>query len=358
VGSADHTVRLWSIPSAILSDPYGDVESLAFSPHTIATGNGGDNVRLWNTDDFSRSYAFGKYDGSAARSVVFSPDGRTLVIGSDDGKIGKIRFWSVRDPARITPVGESLTIPGGVSSVAISPDGHTLAVCSFDGEVRLWNIRDISHPSQVGEPFTGVTGPVAFSSDGHILAGVSDTGVHLWDVASSAGAVSIGQPLTVPGAVESMAFSPSGHLLAASSPDGTIWLWNVDGRGRATAISRPLTTNADDIYWVTFSPDGRTLAASSTNEIFIWNVASPAHAYPIGQPLTDSSGSINVVAFSSDGHTLADGSGMGTIRLWNLDVTKATNWICATSKTNLTKAQWSRYIGQLPYDPPCPFPSN
>ena len=99
-------------------------------------------------------------------------------------------------------------------------------------------------------------------------------------------------------------------------------------------------------------------AAGGDGTIQLWNVTDPAHATQIGQPLTGPiGGGVDSVVFSPNGRTLAAGSGYdGTIRLWDLDVDHAIDRICATTSDNLTPKQWTRYISQLPYDPPCRDP--
>jgi WD40 repeat protein len=192
-----------------------------------------------------------------------------------------------------------------VYSVAFSPDGRTLASGADDGVVRLWNVSS----GQLLKTLPGTANSsgsttVAFSPDGHLLAAGSTT-IMLWNVATGKSVYPFPHSDRILD-VTSLAFSPDGDLLAfsaettASGNAQTITLWNVTGS------SKPRTLSSQDnlIYSVTFSPDGRTLAAASNPGIIQqWDVAS-------GKKLPDIQGtSEQVLAFGPGGHILASGGG-------------------------------------------------
>ncbi len=326
-GSADQTVRLWSVTDpthpTFLTPPLTGytnyVNAVAFSPdgHALATGIGDHTVRLWNVTDPTHPTSLGQpltgHTGDVV-AVVFSPDGRTLASGSDDQTV---RLWNVTDPTHPSPLGPPLTGHTGlVRAVAFSRDGRTLASGSADQTVRLWNMADPAHPTPLGRPLTGYTGyvlAVAFSLDGRILAtGSGDRTVRLWNVTDPVHATPLGRPLTGhTNYVDAVAFSPDGHTLATGSRDGTARLWNIP--------SAVMSGHTSDVFAVAFSPDGHTLATGSDDRtVRLWNVANPVHPMPSGSALTSHTSFVFALAFSPDGHTLATGSGDRTVRLWNV----------------------------------------
>jgi WD40 repeat protein/transcriptional regulator with XRE-family HTH domain len=139
------------------------------------------------------------------------------------------------------------------------------------------------------------------------------------------------------GSVNSVAFSPVGHLMADGNADGTTRLWDVADPAHPRPLGQPLPSGAQSnlsggiaaVQSVAFSPDGHTLASSdSGGTIQLWDVTDAAHPRPLGQILTGSlvGGAVDSVAFSPDGHTLVAGandtSGLfnfsSAIQLWDV----------------------------------------
>src|SRR5437588_697291 len=189
-------------------------------------------------------------------SVAFTPDGRTLAEETLDGLLW---LWNVADPSHPTSRGKPATGAGARStSMAFSPDGRTIATAAADGPgPGLWNVADPNHPRLVAQPATGSgVGSVAFSLDGHTLAGASSDGtVRLWNVADPSNPMSIGQPLnqgqrvtTGDGGGPSVAFSPDGHTLASSSGNINM-LWELNADQAAERICSTTGTSLTPEKW-------------------------------------------------------------------------------------------------------------
>ncbi|WP_158880378.1 WD40 repeat domain-containing protein [Amycolatopsis anabasis] len=362
-GSDDGTVRLWSLPSALLLGHSAAVTSARFSPdgRALVTAARDDRVRLWNVTTPDDPVPLGPplpgrpgYVNSAA----FAPDGRTLAATSGDDAVV---LWDVADPARPRALGPALALRTRYGSpVVFSPDGRLLVTGEDDQSVRLWNVTDPAHPVAVGPPLSGhpsYPNSTVFSPDGRILvtANGADQTFQLWNVSDPAHPAPLGNPRaehTAP--VRSAAFSPDGRTLVTGSDDKTIRFWDLADPADPKPLGRPLPGHTTGVSSVAFGPDGRTVASGSDDTtIRLWDLTDPADPKPLGRPLTAHADSDSITVFNPDGRFLASAGQDGTVRLWNLDERAAIRRICAATRGILTRERWGQHLPQLAYRPPC-----
>ena len=166
--------------------------------------------------------SFLEYRG-IARSLAFSPDGRSLAVG---GTEADTLLYDVGTGGAGHPLGMPIR---WVKGLAFSPDGRTLAASSErEQEILLW---DLAAPRERAR-LQGHRSPVislAFAPDGRSLASGSrgDGAIVLWDLAT-------GRPLrrldVPPGPVLGLAYSPDGRWLTAAGSIGReSRLWDLEG---------------------------------------------------------------------------------------------------------------------------------
>ena len=114
--------------------------------------------------------------GSRVNSTAFSPDGRKIVAGLENGTL------QLFDAISGNPIARFQGHEDDVQSVAFSPDGKAIVSGSFDDTLRLWDLQG----NQIGAPFRGHEAnvrSVAFSPDGKaIVSGSEDYTLRLWDL--------------------------------------------------------------------------------------------------------------------------------------------------------------------------------
>ncbi|MDG5808591.1 hypothetical protein P9869_39295 [Streptomyces ossamyceticus] len=297
------------------------VLAMAFSRdgRTLASVGWHGSVGLWDTASgrLRQDLMAGDRNGGARRvdtslvegnlpvgAAAFSPDGRTLAMGSGSGQ--GIQLWDVADGRLRKGLAKP---PGDTVSLAFSPDGRTLATAGPEHGVALWDTESgrlrRSFPLEASRLVS-----LAFSPDGRTLAVSTDEhGVQLWSTDTGRPRRSLPRQATE--WAEVMAFSPNGDTLATAGLEHGVALWDTEsGRLRSS-----FPQEAFPLGSLAFSPDGQTLATGGQDRsVKLWEVNSGR----LRRSLAGHTASVLAVTFSADGRTLATGGVDGTVRLWDV----------------------------------------
>ena len=102
-------------------------------------------MKVWSTANGEEQATLRGHAGELG-AVAFSPDGRVLASGSEDGVI---KLW---DSATWQELASLDAHRGGVRFLAFSPDGALLttsgAAADGRGEIGLWNAAPMNEPAR------------------------------------------------------------------------------------------------------------------------------------------------------------------------------------------------------------------
>jgi WD40 repeat protein len=219
------------------------------------------------------------------RTVAWSPDGRYMASGSEDGVV---QMWRVEDGG--DPAGRKIALyvihSGCVYAVAWSPDGMSLASAGQDKTVQVWNVATPASNRKASRwlsPLSSVIdGNKSFSYRGH-----TDD-------------------------VRTVAWSPDGQYIASGSNDHTVQVWHA-GTGRTIATYRG---HYSWVYALAWSPDGKFIASAGRDKrVRLWDASSGTHLHSY----RGHSSVVRAVAWSPDGKYVASAGNDRTIQVWHAD---------------------------------------
>lgn len=310
--SWDRSMRIWETTprdSTIVPRVTGEaIECAAFSSdgRLLATGHSGrpvteggpvilrDAVTLEVLREITRPRR-------RSRAFAFSPDGRTIAIGWNDGVL------SLDDSRTGRRIWERAAHGNGVLALAFTSDGRRIITAAREPNARLWRTEDGAEDGRLLGSSRSI-GTVVASSDGTRFATTSSDGVaQLWDAATL-------EPVaTLNGHVEAIycaTFSPDSRWLLTGSRDQTIRTWDA----RSGARERVLEGHGQWITGLAFTPDGSRLVATSWFEsLTFWDVR---RFEPI-VALRGHNRPVRAIAIAPGGERIATADDAGTIRIWD-----------------------------------------
>ena len=306
--------RAWPTPAAVnrlvLRGHTSFVYPVVHSPdgRLLASAGWDDDhgIRLWDTAS-GTLVAVLKGHQKAIFALAFSPDSRRLVSRSSDATI---RVWDTQTGAMlVSRPCDDVTLFGAPQSVVVTPDGRTILTGTQDG-LRRWDLATGAERGRVPLPLRLVRVLAVRPQDGLLAASGVGPNIVLFDInAGQARGV-----LTIPTkrsdyANHSLAFSPDGRQLLSAGRPQDIQLWDVES-GR---LVRELHGHTAEVFTAIFHPDGRRIVSAGRDRVIrVWDPVQ-------GDELVAFLGHTSYIfslSFSPDGTTLASGSGDFTVRLW------------------------------------------
>jgi 6-phosphogluconolactonase len=299
--------------------------SAAFNPSgsLLAVGDMGGGLSEYNVDPSTGALTKTSWSpfatGGGIQQVVYSPSGKDLVVVQP--VFDEIEIYNVQSPASAPTLLSENGFDVGVEpfGVAFNKAGTLLAAIDFtNGSFWVWRFNDAT--GGLVTAGGGIAGShpesIAFSPSGNLLA-IANTGgnsVSMFSV-DSAGAVTPvpGSPFPAGAGPTSVVFNPAGTLLATANILGdSVGVYSVSATGVLTQVAGSpfVSTDALNPQSVAFSPSGGLLAAAaggsggSGGSLALFSV-SPAGALTEapGSPLTNVDE--RSVAFSPSGAFLA-----------------------------------------------------
>jgi WD40 repeat protein len=230
------------------------------------------------------------------RSLDFSPDGRWLVVGGDDGTACLMRLTFREFPGlgralNSVEVVQEFEREDRVYCVHFSPDGTLLAVGGFDGMVTIVSAEQFDNseePPPHARPMTlqreiprpGLVLSLDWSPDGSMLAvGGSDKRCTIFDDTWQ-----IVSEVQGNASVASVKWNPAGNQVAIGCSDGTVAVVNINKSsmpgetvhgaamaasqkkdGTRTVFSYSNTGGPAKVNTLCWSPDGHFLAIGGSD---------------------------------------------------------------------------------------------
>jgi dipeptidyl aminopeptidase/acylaminoacyl peptidase len=320
-----NSVRLSIEPRWVNAFSTGTASPVAFSSDgkRVAVAGGPNALKVFNSEDWSEKRTLASELRSPAISLAFSPDTHLLAAGFAERDQGEptLRVWD-QDTGKLTFALDCKV--DHVNCVAFSPNGKALAIGANDGSITLFDAtqwKKASTFAKVNRPLVGIT----YSRTGKFFAALEDEGhISVWEVASGKRVASLAGH---DGAGPRLAFSNDESLFTAviswresneAIPRAKLVVYDTD----TWKVKGELRGHTYGISAFTFHPRQDAIVSvghgRGVYELRCWDARNLRERFVV-QYKARRFTSCNYLAFSPDGKVLLAGSTWQDICRWNWD---------------------------------------
>ncbi len=287
------------------------VATVAFEPGSgkrlAVAGNGG-SVYVLDAATGQRQLGPLGGDSGYVSSVTWSPSGRLLAAATEDRRV---LLWDSETGQPQSLATTSGSPQGSLSAVSFSAEGRFLISCGLDRAIHLW---DLEQRRMLDEPLRAPSGPLygcALSQSGRLLASASDGMILIWDLTAHPSLHALWQPLPV----AALATTQQGSLAVIGGLDGSLRLVDLARSSPPTPLA-PQPAHSRAVNSLATSLDGALLASgSSDGSVGVFALPSLERRRTFW---TTGHGAVMAVALHPQGDTVAAGFADGGLALFSL----------------------------------------
>lgn len=293
-------------------------------------------IRIWDFNSGKEIWQT-TTGGRGLADVSVSPDGKLIAYCSwylkQNGVNGFIHLYNLAKKEKIWET-DFNTHPLVV--IRFSPDGKKFGVGSWEQQVAVWNLDDLDKPKIFD--FNDVTtysavDDIAFSPDGKLIAAATkNTTPRVWEIESGK---LIAELRGHQKPVYSIAYSHDGTNIYTSGDDAVIMIWDAATGKRIAKIFG----HDDKVHSISFSPNGKNfITASNDKSLRKWSTE-------FGSEFTDLRGRnrVNNFAFdlSKEGNFIAMNGPDSSLSIWDAHKGKLVNIIDGIDENMINAASFN-----------------